>query len=344
MPIQIQENILLANYTTLKTGGVARYFVTITNQNDLTEAVAFARKEGLPLLFLGGGSNMLIDDTGYHGVVAWCAIKGREYTEHEDGRVTLVCGAGETLDEVVAESVAMGYWGLENLSSIPGTVGATPVQNVGAYGVEVSQLITNVEVCNVVTGEVDVLHNDECEFGYRESFFKKENGKNFFITSVHFTLQKNPTPKIGYADLRDKFSGTTPSASAVREAVIAIRAAKFPDWTVLGTAGSFFKNPVVRRFEADALREKYPELPQYEAGEGMVKISLGYVLDKICGLKGYKVGNVGLYEAQALVLVNYGGATTAEIKKFATHISDLVYNKTKIIISPEVRFIKNKIN
>ena len=342
MPIQIQENIQLANYTTLKTGGVARYFVTVTNQADLTEAVAFARSQKLPLLFLGGGSNMLIDDTGYNGVVVWCAIKGREYTEYEDGRVTLVCGAGEMLDEVVAESVAKGYWGLENLSAIPGTVGATPVQNVGAYGVEVSQLIAHVEVCNVVTGEVDVLNNDECEFAYRESFFKKENGKNYFITAVHFDLQKNPTPKIGYADLRDKFGDTTPMVEEVREAIIAIRRAKFPDWTVLGTAGSFFKNPVVRRFEADALRLKYPELPQYEAGEGMVKISLGYVLDKICGLRGYKVGNVGLYEAQALVLVNYGGATTAEIKKFATHISDLVYVKTKIIISPEVRFIKNK--
>jgi UDP-N-acetylmuramate dehydrogenase len=342
MPIQIQENILLSDYTTLKTGGVARYFGTVTNQADLAEVVAFARKEGLPLLFLGGGSNLLIDDTGFDGVVVFCAIMGREYTEREDGQVTLVCGAGEVLDEVVAESVERGYWGLENLSSIPGTVGATPVQNVGAYGVEVSHLITNVEVCNVVTGEIDVLDTEECEFGYRESFFKKENGKNYFIVSVHFVLQKNPTPKIGYADLRDKFAGTMPSVVEVRAAVIAIRRAKFPDWTVLGTAGSFFKNPVVRRFEADALREKYPELPQYEAGEGMVKISLGYVLDKVCGLRGYKVGNVGLYEAQALVLVNYGGATSTEIKKFATHISDLVYNKTKIIISPEVRFIKNK--
>jgi UDP-N-acetylmuramate dehydrogenase len=291
---------------------------------------------------IGGGSNMLVADEGFAGVVVINRLRGIEYHELDGGMVELVCQSGEMFDEVVADTVAKGYWGLENLSAIPGTVGATPVQNVGAYGVEVAQLISKVEVYNLVTGERKIFSNDDCDFGYRESFFKKEVGKNYFITAVHFLLSKNTTPKIGYADLQKKFAGTAPTLAAVRDEVIAIRSQKFPDWKVFGTAGSFFKNPTIPRYEADLLREQYPELPQYEAGPGMVKISLGYVLDKLCGLKGYTRGNVGLYERQALVLVNHGGATAEEIKKFAMHIADLVYVKTKIVITPEVQFIKNK--
>lgn len=342
MTLHIKENISLAAYTTLHIGGVARYFAEVQSIAEVKEAVRFAQQNALPLLVIGGGSNMLIADEGFAGLVILNRLEGREYRVVGDGTVELICQSGELLDIVIADTVEKGYWGLENLSAVPGTVGATPVQNVGAYGVEVSQLISHVEVYNLVTGESEIFSNDECDFAYRESFFKKEIGKNYFIVAVHFILSEVATPKIGYVDLQKKFMGTTPSQNAVREAVIVIRSQKFPDWHVLGTAGSFFKNPTIPRYEADRLRALYPELPQYEAGTGMVKISLGYVLDKLCGLKGYTKGNVGLYEGQALVLVNHGGATAQEIKKFAMHIADLVFVKTKIVITPEVQFIKNK--
>jgi len=342
MTLRIEENISLAAHTTLHIGGVARYFVEVGTVEEVKEAARFAEQNALPLLVIGGGSNMLVADEGFAGLVILNRLAGREYHVVGDGTVELVCQSGEMLDTVVADSVAKGYWGLENLSAIPGTVGATPVQNVGAYGVEVSQLISQVAVYNLVTGESEIFSNDECDFAYRESFFKKEIGKNYFITAVHFILREDATPKIGYVDLQKKFGGTTPTLAEVREEVIKIRSQKFPDWHVLGTAGSFFKNPTIPRYEADRLHALYPELPQYEAGPGMVKISLGYVLDKLCGLKGYTKGNVGLYEAQALVLVNHGGATASEIKKFAMHIADLVFVKTKIVITPEVQFIKNK--
>ncbi len=342
MSINIQENISLSLHTTLKTGGVARYLVEIKTVEELSQATEYAKEKGLPVLFIGGGSNLLIEDSGFGGLVILNQLKGRKYQEGENGEVTLICGSGEVLDEVVKETVDLGYWGLENLSAIPGTVGATPVQNVGAYGVEVSQLISFVEVYNFVTKESEIFSNLDCDFSYRESFFKKEIGENYFIVSVHFVLTKNSNPKIGYIDLQKKFTGVIPTISEVRNAVLEIRSQKFPDWKVIGTAGSFFKNPTITRWEGNDLRELFPLLPQYEAGEGMVKISLGYVLDKLCGLKGYREGNVGLYEGQALVLVNYGGATSLEIKKFAQKIADKVYVKTKIVITPEVRFVKNK--
>lgn len=325
-------------YTTLKVGGLAKYFVTVNSIEDVEKASQFVKQTGLPFLVLGGGSNLLISDDGYKGIIIYNQLKGREYIEHDDS-VTLICRAGEILDEVIQDTVERGYWGLENLSSIPGTVGATPVQNVGAYGVEVSDFIECIETYHVPTATKNKFKKTECNFGYRDSFFKTEIGKKYIITAIHFRLQKKSNTKIFYKDLNKKFFNTTPSQSEIRNEIISIRSEKFPDWKVLGTAGSFFKNPVVSKKEGEALRMMYPELPMYDVDNESVKISLGYALDKICNLKGYRLGDVGLFSNQALVLVNYGNKNAEEIKKFSELVTKKIYEATKIIITPEVNFV-----
>lgn len=336
----LSENVPLVHYTTLKTGGVARYFVTVKTVEELGTAVAFAQQKQLPYLILGGGSNMLVADGGFPGLVIKMEIVGRRYEMIDADTIRLIVGAGESLDDTVADAVAHGYAGLENLSAIPGTVGATPVQNVGAYGVEVKDVIEVVETYHVPTATCVRLSREECRFGYRDSFFKTTEGAEYVITAVHFRLTTKATVNIAYRDLALRFAQEpAPSLAAVREAVIAIRAEKFPDWHTVGTAGSFFKNPIIPTADAAELKTRFPELPLYEASPGQVKVSLGYVLDKICGLKGYTEGKVGLYEKQALVLVAEGGATTEEVLHFATTVEAKVSAATGLTIEREVRYI-----
>ncbi len=342
MSLLIQENVLLKPYTTLQTGGVARYVLTVTSLAELEEAAQFIAEKKLTYLVIGGGSNILVPDEGFAGVVILNQLKGMSYMEETAEGIVLEAAAGEVFDEVVEKTVAEGYWGLENLSAIPGTVGATPIQNVGAYGVEMSDVIVGVDVYDMKEFSTKYFSVEECEFAYRESFFKTDKGKKYFITAVYIRLKKNPTPKIAYADLQKRFGSEEPTLLKIRESVIAIRSEKFPDWKVVGTAGSFFKNPVIDLDHADTLKKQFPELPMYEAGVGMFKIPLGYVLDKVCRLKGIRYGQVGLYEQQALVLVNYGDASSEEIKKFAQTIIDVVFRKTKIVITPEVQYIETK--
>ena len=338
MSLNLQENIKLSVHTTLQIGGFARYFVEVKNLDEVLAAARFAQEKVLPILVLGGGSNLLVSDEGFSGVVIKNAIKGISFSE-EGELVRVVGGAGEVFDEVIEAVVARGYYGLENLSSIPGTLGATPVQNVGAYGVEIGELVESVLAVNLESGEQKIFNKIECKFKYRDSFFKSVEGKKYFITQVTLLLRKNSQPKISYADLAKRFLGATPTVAEVRSAIAEIRSAKFPDWHVLGTAGSFFKNPIISSEHYERLIVLYPNLPHYEAGEGMIKIPLGYVLDKLCNLKGYRQGAVGLYEEQALVLVNYGGATAVEVKDFVNEVAKKVFQNTQIKIEPEVNFV-----
>lgn len=336
----VRERIPLYRYTTLKVGGEAKYFAEVKTVEDLEKASQFAKQTDLPFLVIGGGSNLLVSDEGYSGLVIHNQLKGRTYIENSDNSVTLICQAGEVLDEVVKESIERELWGLENLSSIPGTVGATPVQNVGAYGVEVGDLIIGVETYNVATGNRHFLKQEECGFGYRDSIFKTVEGKKHIITAVHFRLGTKPNPKINYADLAKIFTDYKPSQKEIREAIVAVRAKKFPNWHEVGTAGSFFKNPLISNEQATELLVRYPELPVYKTRDGQMKVSLGYVLDKICHLKGYREGNISLYTEQALVLVNYGEKNSDEIKSFVNKIIEKVFMETKITIVPEVCFIE----
>ena len=336
----VREQVPMYQYTTLKVGGFAKYFVEVKTVEDLEKEGQFAKQIDLPFLVIGEGSNLLVSDQGYPGLVIHNQLKGREYVVNPDDSVTLICQAGEILDEVVKDSIEQGLWGLENLSSIPGTVGATPVQNVGAYGVEVGDLIIGVETYDVTTGNKHFLQQEECAFGYRDSIFKTTRGKKHIITAVHFRLESKPNPKITYADLAKRFVDQEPSQNEIREAIVAVRAKKFPNWHEVGTAGSFFKNPLISKEQASELIVRYPELPLYETDDGRIKVALGYVLDKICHLKGYREGNISLYTEQALVLVNYGEKNSEEIKNFVNNIIEKVFIETKITIVPEVCFIE----
>ena len=341
--LAIRQNVSLAAFSTLKVGGRAQYLVVVKNVDELQQAVEHARTHALPFLCVGGGSNLLFDDAGYLGLVIVIRISGRTYDLEPDGTVLAGLGAGEVFDEVVADTVSRGWWGLENLSHIPGTVGATPVQNVGAYGVEMSDIITAVEVFDTNKMESRTLTPAECQFGYRDSIFKTKAGKNLIVTHVQCRLTTKSQPQVGYVDLVDLGAQAGQLTSAqVREAVVAVRARKFPDWTKVGTAGSFFTNPIITNAQAKELQVRYPDLPVYKVSSSHSKIALGYVLDKVCRLKGYRLGEVMLSPAQALVLIAYEGATASEILTFSDEIAKRVYKETGLNITREVTYVAPK--
>lgn len=325
------ERIQLSEYSTMKIGGEALVF-RVTKKEGIREAVEHAKGLNLPVFVLGGGSNVLFPDHGYAGLVIKLESKGIV----ADGDM-VTAEAGEEWDAFVAWTLEHGYYGLENLSGIPGTVGASPIQNIGAYGVEVKDLIESVEVFDTEDLVFKVLINKECEFGYRTSTFKKPEGKRYVVTSVKFRLQQKFSPKIMYKDLAKYFDDkASPAPQEVREAVLEIRSRKFPNLKTYGTAGSFFKNVICEAQMAGGLHSAYPDMPVFDASNGMKKISTAYILDKICGLHGLREGNVGLYANQSLVVVNYGGATAEEIKNFIAKIKDIVKQKTGIDLEEEV--------
>jgi len=336
--MQIQEYVTLAPYTTLKVGGPARYVVTVQDIADLESARTFILEQNLPYLILGSGSNVLVTDHGFQGVVIKNEMRGISFQENQNNKVISEVGAGELLDVVVAKTTELGYWGLENLSHIPGTIGATPVQNVGAYGVEVSSLIMSVSAFNMTTGEHKQFSNADCDFSYRESFFKTPVGREWVIVNVMFELQLDPHPVLDYKDLSHLNRKSDVTQSEIRQTVIEVRSQKFPDWERIGTAGSFFKNPIVPTDQAAALQVQYPELPIYSVDSDRSKVSLGYILDKVCGLKGFSIGPVSLYENQALVLVQTGDSAAA-VQLFIDHVTQVVAEKTGIIIEQEVRTV-----
>jgi len=337
---EIATLVSLAPYTTFKIGGKATHFAVAGSLSVLQELITWSKEQNLPILVLGGGSNVLIADSGFKGLVIKLELNGVTYKTKDDA-VLVTAEAGMVLDDLVKETVEKNLWGLENLSHIPGSVGATPVQNVGAYGVEVSNLITEVVVLNTDDNSLQNFTNEECQFGYRSSFFKTDLGRKYIVVSVIFSLRRELSPQLEYKDLKNYFTTyTTPSLSEIREAVIQIRSQKFPDWTVVGTAGSFFTNPIITKSHFTKLLTKYPDLPGYEMTNDRIKVPLGWILDKVCNLRGYQVGNVGTYEAQSLVVVNYGDATAAEVKSFADRISEKVFQATEIKIEWEVTEVK----
>lgn len=335
----IIANVSLASYTTFKIGGLASQFAVAKTPAELKELINFANSKGLAILVLGGGSNVLINDAGFAGLVVKVEIGGITYEKQEEATLVKV-GAGVVLDDLVQETIAKTLWGLENLSHIPGSVGATPVQNVGAYGVEVSDLITAVEVYNIDKDKFETLSNEQCQFSYRDSIFKNDMKGKLVVTAVIFKLSNTPKPKLEYKDLKNYFlANLNPSLEDIRQAVVSIRSQKFPDWKVVGTAGSFFKNPIIDQNHFATLVAKYPELPGYLLPDNKVKVALGWILDKVCNLRGYHLGNVGTYEGQSLVVVNFKDATAEEVKNFVKKIEDKVFEKTKIKIEWEVTAI-----
>lgn len=329
------KNVSLKERTTLQVGGEAEYFFSADTKDSIQAALTWARENEQPVTILSGGSNVLVPDSGISGLVLHINTKGVSYTTAGDGFVTLTAQAGEVFDQVVQDTVSKGVWGLENLSAIPGSVGATPIQNVGAYGVEVKDLIKEVEVLDKQTGKVSVWSNQDCQFGYRDSYFKQNPGR-YIVLAVVFLLRTTPTPILEYPDLASLKAKQSISQEMIRKHVCTVRARKFPDWQVVGTAGSFFKNPLVNKAMMDKLQTAYPELPIFPVGDGLYKVSLGWILDRVCNVRGYTKEAVGLYVHQALVLVNYGDATEKEILEFVDHIKTLVQDRTGLTPELEV--------
>jgi UDP-N-acetylmuramate dehydrogenase len=324
--------------TTLGVGGSADYFGEARTEEELRVCIEWARQEGVPLTILGGGSNVLIPDEGIRGLVL--RPRFSEITCREEGAYTLVtAGAGVVFDEFVGMLVTQGLWGLENLSGIPGTVGGVPIQNVGAYGVEAKDVIVSVDAYDPLTGAIRTVSHDECAFAYRDSYFK-QGGKHLIITSVTFRVSEEPLPKLGYKDLAARFDREeAPTLAEIRHAVIEIRSRKFPDWRTTGTAGSFFKNPIIPMEHYERLRTTYPELPGFPTEDCHVKVSLGWILDHVCGLRGYTEGAVGLYREQALVLVCERTASTEEVIAFGDMVIARVFEATAIHVEREVTML-----
>jgi len=336
-PDCISENVPLAPYTTFKIGGQADFLATITSEEELIDVLTWSKQEDMSVMILGGGSNVVFADAGYRGLVLHINIKGIEVAE-QNNKIFVTAAAGLEWDEFVSKMVKLNFSGLENLSGIPGKVGASPVQNIGAYGVEVGEKIILVRVYNPQTKNFSTLEKNECDFSYRHSFFKNEAGKNLIITAVTFLLDKKFKPVLGYPDLQKYFSDSTPTIEKLRSAILEIRRHKFPDLGKVGTAGSFFKNPIIDSGHYARLTKVYPELPGYAQTRG-VKVSAAWLIDNVAQAKGIREGNVGTHGSQALVFVNYGQATATELDIFATKISDLVFKKTGIQLAREVCFV-----
>ncbi len=336
--MKIEKNVLLEKFTTFRVGGPAKEFVEVSSIEELSEAVAYARKNNLKIFILGGGSNVLISDKGFEGLVIHITFKGISYVSvGEKVRVTAM--GGLDWDDLVSDTVSRGLYGLENLSGIPGSVGAAPVQNIGAYGGELKDVLLSLEIFDTETLEAKSLSAEECRFGYRDSLFKKEQGHRLVVTSITLELKKTGPVNITYRDLAQYFSGKESqplTAVDVREAVLSIRKNKLPDVKTYGTAGSFFKNPIVSIRESEELRTKFPEMPSYKEDDGRVKIPAAWLIDRVCNLKDFRSGDVGTYPKQPLAIVNYGGASASEISQFAQTIQKSVSEKTGINLEWEV--------
>ncbi len=342
----IEPNKELLPYNTFGISARAAGFAEFRTREDLDAIFADPAWRGRPWTVLGGGSNVLLAGD-YEGLVLHPAparagssaiAELPAAAARDDDSVVVRAAAGTAWDDFVAHAVARGWGGVENLSGIPGTVGAAPVQNIGAYGVEAGDTILGVEAYLAETGEVRTFSNVECRFGYRESLFKHELKGRAIILSVTFRLSRNPVFSIDYGDLsREVEVSGGASLTNIRRAVLAIRDAKLPDPKILGNSGSFFKNPVVPAQKAEALKESYPDLPTYPAAEG-VKLAAGWLIDR-AGLRGYRQGNVGMHERQALVLVNYGGATGAQVLALADRVIAAVREKFDVSLQKEVNVL-----
>lgn len=334
--MQIKQNYSLEPHNTFHLPVKTRWFMEYDSEDDLKKILRDEYFQECLSTHIGAGSNLLFLND-YNGIVLHSRIRGMEVVAEDEASVVLRVGAGEVWDEVVAYAVERGWHGIENLSLIPGEAGAAAVQNIGAYGVELKDVLVSVEAYNQLTFEKKIFPVEDCGYGYRESRFKDPHQDPQIITQVNLRLSKRPAFTLDYGQLGERV-GAEPTLRAVRDAVIAIRREKLPDPAVLGNAGSFFKNPMVDAGDALRLRERYPEMPVYPAADGKVKIPAAWLIEQ-CGFKGKRHGDVGVYDKQALVLVNYGGATGDEIALVAESIRTAVNERFGIELMPEVKYI-----
>ena len=337
--LQIEQNYSLKNFNTFGVEASARYFVEINHDDDLVELFMDPQWKQIPLLVLGGGSNMLLLNN-FDGLVIHMNIRGFEHRINHD-EVFVEAGGGEVWNDLVNFCVDRNYAGLENLSLIPGSVGASPIQNIGAYGVELQDVFHSCKAFEIATGKFKTFEKADCGFGYRESVFKGELKGQYIITSVKFHLSLISNVNLRYGAIEQELANrgiTEPTIKDVSQVVSHIRVSKLPDPSTIGNAGSFFKNPVIGRSEFMPIQTKFPEIVNYPAGDGFVKLAAGWLIEQ-CGWKGKVVGNTGTWKNQALVLVNHGGATGDEIYNFSSQIIDSVYTKFGVTLQREVNII-----
>ncbi len=335
---------ILSNYdlTKLNTFGIsarAKFFVQLDKESELPELFASPEFKNNEKLFLGGGSNVLFTKD-FDGIVVLNKLKGIEIPEENSKSIVIKSMSGEIWHNLVLFSIERGYWGLENLSSIPGTVGAAPMQNIGAYGAEIKNALENIEAYRIFDGVKKIFKKEECQFGYRDSIFKNKLKGEYFISAVTLKLSKIEKKNISYKSLANYFVKHKIKISHpkdVSDAVIFTRKSIFPDPKIIGNAGSFFQNVFVGKEKIQEMLAIYPQMPYFEEDK-VTKIPAGWLIEQ-CGWKGKRVGNAGVHEKHSLVLVNYGGATGEEIKNLAEQIIASVFSKFGLTLVPEVNLI-----
>ncbi len=352
--MELKENFNLKEHNTFGISVFAKFFTFLKSEQDLIELLHNSIFKENKYMFLGGGSNVLFTKD-YEGIVIKNELKGIEIIEEKPEFVLLRAMGGEVWHDLVLFSVEHNFWGIENLAFVPGTVGAAPIQNIGAYGIELCDTLYEIEAYELSTGEKKVFKNNECSFGYRDSIFKKEAKDKYFISAIILKLSKVPRVNIEYKALKEYLIQNNlevKTSKDVANAVEAVRRSKLPDWRVLGNAGSFFKNTIVPQEKVSELLKTYPQMPHYKEditsplaplleGEGekiQYKIPTAWLIEE-CGFKGQIFGFAGVHDKQALVLVNHGEATGQDILNLAEKIISAVHKKFGITITPEVNFV-----
>jgi UDP-N-acetylmuramate dehydrogenase len=336
--LQIYENVSLKNFNTFGIDASARYFVEINHEDELVELFMDPQWKSMERLVLGGGSNLLLTKN-FEGLVIRINIRGIEHRiNHQD--VFIEAGAGEVWNDLVNYAVRWQFAGMENLSLIPGSVGASPIQNIGAYGVELKGVFDSCRAFEIASGTFKTFDKNACEFGYRDSLFKKQKGE-YIIVCVKFHLSLVANINTRYGAIEQELNNrniTNPTIKDISQVVSHIRVSKLPDPSTIGNAGSFFKNPVITVAEFEPVKTQYPEIVNYPAGDGYVKLAAGWLIEQ-CGWKGKVVGNTGTWKNQALVLVNHGGATGHEVYALSSQIIDTVYRKFGVMLEREVNIV-----
>ena len=354
----MKTNVNLKSYNSFGFDALAKYFAEINEVYDLQTLIASGALQKHKTLILSGGNNILFQNEVFDGLVVYLNTKGVEILREDGNEIVVRAQAGEDWPEFVRFCVGKGWHGVENLAHIPGKVGAAPVQNIGAYGMELKDSFLQCEAIELATGERRVFTKEECRFGYRESIFKSELKGQYVITSVDFLLKKDAPLNLEYGNIKaylEQNGIENPNLQQLHDAICAIRDAKLPDVKQIGSAGSFFKNPVISAEHFEALQKEYPNIPHYDEPNGKIKVPAGWLIENTgpstlrrasgtagsgtLSWKGWRNEHVGVYDKQALVLVHYGGGKGEDIVELARKIQDSVEEKFRIRISPEVNFV-----
>ncbi len=338
--MEIAKNFSLKQFNTFAVDASAKAFVNAADEDEMFEILSAEELQSYPKFILGGGSNVLFTKD-YEGLVIRNSIPGIEIIKEDDDSAIVEAGAGVIWNDLVNYCVDRNLGGIENLALIPGTAGAAPIQNIGAYGEELSETFNSLRGFYIDTVKPAIFYKSDCNFGYRNSIFKNELKGRFVVTKIQLKLNKNPEIKTGYGNVRDELEKTGKSSFTikdVRDAVVKIRKEKLPDPAMIGNAGSFFKNPEVRPEQYNLLKENFPDIKAYPLDNGNIKLPAAWLIDR-AGWKGFRKGNTGTHNRQALVIVNHGGASGEEILHFAKEIKRSVYEKFEVVLEEEVNIL-----